>query len=70
MNWRRCGARWPRRWEDGAFGVSYALIYPPDSYTDTDELIEICKVVSRYHGVYITHMRSEAERLFEGLERR
>ena len=54
--------------EDGAFGVSYALIYPPDSYTDTEELIEICKVVSRYHGVYITHMRSEAERLFEGLE--
>ena len=54
--------------EDGAFGVSYALIYPPDSYTDTDELIEICKVVSRYHGVYITHMRSEAERLLEGLE--
>ena len=54
--------------EDGAFGVSYALIYPPDSYTDTDELIEICKVVSRYHGVYITHMRSEAERLLAGLE--
>ncbi len=54
--------------EDGAFGVSYALIYPPDSYTDTDELIEICKVVSRYNGVYITHMRSEGARLFEGLE--
>ena len=54
--------------EDGAFGVSYALIYPPDSYTDTAELIEICKVVSRYNGVYITHMRSEGARLFEGLE--
>ncbi len=54
--------------EDGAFGVSYALIYPPDSYTDTEELIEICKVVSRYNGVYITHMRSEGARLFEGLE--
>ena len=54
--------------EDGAFGVSYALIYPPDSYTDTDELIEICKVVSRHNGIYITHMRSESEKLFEGLE--
>ena len=54
--------------EDGAFGVSYALIYPPDSYTDTDELIEICKVVSRYNGLYITHMRSESAHLFEGLE--
>ena len=54
--------------EDGAFGVSYALIYPPDSYTDTDELIEICKVVSRYNGLYITHLRSEGAQLFEGLE--
>ena len=54
--------------EDGAFGVSYALIYPPDSYTDTDELIEICKVVSRHNGLYITHMRSESDKLFEGLE--
>ena len=54
--------------EDGAFGVSYALIYPPDSYTETDELIEICKVVSRHNGIYITHMRSESDKLFEGLE--
>ena len=54
--------------EDGAFGVSYALIYPPDSYTDTDELVEICKVVSRNNGLYITHMRSESDKLFEGLE--
>ena len=54
--------------EDGAFGVSYALIYPPDAYTDTEELVEICKVVGRYHGVYITHLRSEAARFFEALE--
>jgi N-acyl-D-aspartate/D-glutamate deacylase len=54
--------------EEGAFGASYALIYPPDSYTDTAELIEICKVVSRYGGLYITHMRSEAERIFEALD--
>jgi len=54
--------------EDGAFGVSYALIYPPDSYTETEELIEVCKVVSRHHGLYITHMRSESYHIFEALE--
>jgi N-acyl-D-aspartate/D-glutamate deacylase len=54
--------------EDGAFGVSYALIYPPDSYAGTDEIVEICKVVARYGGVYITHLRSEADTLLEALE--
>src|SRR6185437_13943625 len=33
--------------EDGAFGVSYALIYPPDSYADTNEIVEMCTVVAR-----------------------
>jgi N-acyl-D-amino-acid deacylase len=54
--------------EDGAFGVAYALIYPPDTYTITDELVEVCKVVSQYNGVYITHMRSEADQIFAALE--
>lgn len=53
--------------EDGAFGVSYALIYPPDSFVDTDELVEVCRVVGEYHGVYITHVRSEAELLVESI---
>jgi dihydroorotase/N-acyl-D-amino-acid deacylase len=53
--------------EDGAFGVSYALIYPPDAYTTTAELIEICKVVAQHRGVYITHMRSEGDEIFAGL---
>lgn len=53
--------------EDGALGVSYALIYPPSAYTSTPELVEVCKVVSAYHGVYITHLRSEADRLIEGV---
>ena len=52
--------------EDGAFGVSYALIYPPDAYAPTDEIVEVCKVVARYGGVYITHMRSEADRVAGG----
>ncbi len=47
--------------EDGAFGVSMALIYPPSAYTDTAEIIEIAKVVGQYGGLYITHLRSEAD---------
>lgn len=54
--------------EDGAFGVSCALIYPPSAYSSLDELIEVCKVVGEYNGVYITHLRSEADGLLEGLE--
>lgn len=53
--------------EDGAFGVSYALIYPPDSFADTDEITAICEVVADHHGIYITHVRSEADRLIEAL---
>jgi N-acyl-D-aspartate/D-glutamate deacylase len=54
--------------EDGAFGVSYALIYPPDAYVGTDEIVDICKVVARHGGTYITHLRSEADRFLEGLD--
>src|SRR5947209_8639951 len=54
--------------EDGAFGVSYALIYPPDTYTSTGELIEVAKVVSRYSGIYVTHLRSEGEQLLEAID--
>ena len=54
--------------QDGAFGVAYALIYPPDAFTTIDEIVEVCKVVGKFGGSYITHMRSEAERLLEALE--
>jgi dihydroorotase/N-acyl-D-amino-acid deacylase len=53
--------------EDGAMGVAYALIYPPDAYVDTDEIVQVCKVVAQYNGVYISHVRSEAARLHEGI---
>lgn len=53
--------------EDGAFGVAMALIYPPDVYTSTDELIEVMRVVAAYNGVYITHMRSEGDEIEAGL---
>ena len=54
--------------EDGAFGVAYALIYPPDTFATLDEIAEVCTEVARYGGVYITHMRSEGHQMFEGVD--
>lgn len=53
--------------EDGAFGVSYALIYAPDTFAASDEIVDVCKVVAVYNGIYITHMRSEGDHLYEGV---
>jgi len=47
--------------QDGAFGLSTALIYPPGHYAKAEELIELAKVASRYGGIYGTHMRSEGQ---------
>ncbi len=54
--------------EDGALGVSFALIYPPSAYTTTRELVEIARVIREHHGLYITHIRSEADQFLEALE--
>lgn len=54
--------------EDGAFGISSALIYPPGSYASSRELIEMAKAMSPFHGSYITHMRSEDDQLFEAMD--
>lgn len=54
--------------EDGAFGIASALIYPPNNYSSTNELIETSKAMAPYGGVYITHMRSEADRLLEAID--
>jgi dihydroorotase/N-acyl-D-amino-acid deacylase len=53
---------------DGAFGVASALIYPPGNYAGTEELIEEAKAMAPYGGVYITHMRSEGDRLVEAVD--
>jgi N-acyl-D-aspartate/D-glutamate deacylase len=53
---------------DGAMGLGSALIYPPGSYASTEELIEEAKAMAPYGGLYITHMRSEGDRLIEALE--
>jgi len=47
--------------QEGAFGISTALIYPPGHYAKTEELIELAKVVSPYGGLYASHMRSEGQ---------
>ncbi len=54
--------------EDGAFGPSYALIYPPDAYAETEEIIEVCKEAARYGGLYITHIRSEGDAILEAVD--
>ncbi len=41
----------------GAFGMSTGLDYPPGSFAKTDEIIELCKIVNKYHGIYATHFR-------------
>ena len=53
---------------DGAMGLGSALIYPPGSYASTTELIEEAKAMAPYGGVYITHMRSEGDRLVEAVD--
>ena len=57
-----------RAMQDGAFGVASALIYPPNSYASTDELIAVNKAAAPYGGVYITHMRSEGDKFLEAMD--
>ena len=54
--------------QDGAFGLGSALIYPPGNYAGTEELVEIARAMAPYGGIYITHMRSEADRVLEGMD--
>jgi len=54
--------------EDGAFGIGSALIYPPGNFASTEELIEINRAAAPYGGVYITHLRSEADRFLEAID--
>jgi N-acyl-D-amino-acid deacylase len=54
--------------EEGAMGIGSSLIYAPAFYSSTEELIELCKVASDYGGMYISHMRSESNRLLQALD--
>ncbi|HUY35387.1 MAG TPA: D-aminoacylase [Pirellulales bacterium] len=57
-----------REMEAGALGVGSSLIYAPAFYADTRELIELCKVAAEYDGLYISHIRSEGNRLLESVD--
>jgi N-acyl-D-amino-acid deacylase len=54
--------------EEGALGVASALIYAPSTYAKTDELVALAKAAAPYHGIYASHMRSEGDRLLEGID--
>ena len=54
--------------EEGAFGMSTGLIYPPGSYSTTEELVELASVLAKYGALYATHMRNEGDKLLESLE--
>ena len=57
-----------REMKAGAFGLSSGLIYIPCAYSRTDELIEMCKVVAKYDGVFVVHQRSEADTIVDSME--
>ncbi|MGC4037044.1 MAG: D-aminoacylase [Chitinophagaceae bacterium] len=54
--------------EEGALGVTNALIYPPDFFAKTDELIELSKEAAKYGGTYSSHMRSEGNKFVEAVD--
>jgi N-acyl-D-amino-acid deacylase len=53
--------------EAGAFGMSTGLVYPPGCFADTEEIVELCKVVARYDGMYSSHIRGERETILDGI---
>jgi N-acyl-D-amino-acid deacylase len=57
-----------REMEAGALGIGSSLIYAPAFYASTEELVELCKVAAKYHGKYISHIRSEGNRLVEAVD--
>ena len=57
-----------RAMRDGAFGLSSGLIYIPNRYASTDELIELAKVAAAHGGFYTSHLRDEADELVAGVE--
>jgi N-acyl-D-amino-acid deacylase len=57
-----------RAMEDGALGVGSSLIYAPACYAPTDELVALARIAAEYRGMYISHLRSEGDRLEEAVD--
>ena len=53
--------------QEGAMGLSAALIYPPAAYASTEELIVLAKAVAEYNGMYISHIRNEGSTFVEAI---
>lgn len=54
--------------EEGAVGISSALEYVPASFASTEELVELCRVLEEYDGLYISHLRNEDDLLLESMD--
>jgi N-acyl-D-amino-acid deacylase len=54
--------------KEGALGLGSSLIYAPAFYAKTDELVELCKAAAEYDGMYISHIRSEGNKLLEAID--
>ena len=54
--------------EEGALGLGSSLIYAPAFYASTEELVELARVAGEYGGMYISHLRSEGNRLLESVD--
>lgn len=56
-----------REMEAGAYGLSTGLIYIPCAYGNTEEIVEMCKVVAEYDGCFVVHQRSEADTIVQSM---
>lgn len=57
-----------REMKAGCLGVSSGLIYMPCAYSNTEEIIEICKVVKEFDGIFVVHQRSEADTILPSMD--
>lgn len=57
-----------REMEAGAVGLSTGLIYMPCAYSESTEIIEMCKVVAEFDGIFVIHQRSEADTILDSME--
>ena len=55
--------------EQGAIGLSTGLDYIPSRYANTEEIVDLCKEIAPYNGVYVTHMRGYSpEKVIESMD--
>jgi N-acyl-D-amino-acid deacylase len=52
----------------GAIGVSTGTAYPPAACAPTAEIVEVCRPLSEFGGLYVTHMRNEDDHIIESME--